>query len=45
MADLPSDRIASDRPPSTFVSTDCFGPYVVKRRQSLVKRYGIIFTC
>ena len=45
MADLPSDRITSDKSPFTFVGIECSGPYVVKRGCSLVKRYGNIFTC
>ena len=45
MADLPPDRITPDKPPFTFAGIDCFGPFVVKRGRSLVKRYGILFTC
>jgi len=45
MANLPSDRVTPDKPPFTFVGIDCFGPFSVKRGRSLVKRYGIIFTC
>ena len=45
MADLPADRITADKPPFTFVGVDCFGPFLVKRGRSLVKRYGVIFTC
>ena len=45
MANLPSDRVTPDKPPFTFVGSDCFGPFLVKRGRSLVKRYGIIFTC
>ena len=45
MADLPSDRVTPDKPPFSFVGVDCFGPFMVKRGRSLVKRYGVIFTC
>ena len=38
MADLPANRITPDKPPFTSVGVDCFG-------RSLVKRYGVIFTC
>ncbi|KAK3733837.1 hypothetical protein QZH41_000403 [Actinostola sp. cb2023] len=45
MADLPVDRVTSDEPPFTYVGIDCFGPFYVRQRRSLVKRYGIMFTC
>ena len=45
MADLPQDRITAGEPPFTFVGVDYFGPFLVKRGRSRVKRYGIIFTC
>ena len=45
MADLPADRITPDKPPFTSVGVDCFGPLQVRRGRSLVKRYGVIFTC
>ena len=45
MADLPADRVTPERPPFTFVGVDCFGPFMVKRARSLVKRYGVLFTC
>ena len=45
MTDLPEDRVTPDKPPFTSVGIDCFGPCQVRRGQSLVKRYGVIFTC
>ena len=45
MADLPPERLAANQRPFTFVGIDCFGPILVNRGRSVVKRYGIIFTC
>ena len=45
MADLPTDRVTPVKPPFTFVGVDCFGPFVVRRGRSHVKRYGVLFTC
>ena len=45
MADLPSDRVTPGLPPFSFVGTDYFGPFMVKRGRSSVKRYGVLFTC
>ena len=45
MADLPTDRVIPTKPPFTFVGIDCFGPFLVRRGRSLVKRYGVLFTC
>ena len=45
MADLPEDRIRPHEPPFTSVGMDYFGPITVKRGRSMVKRYGVLFTC
>ena len=45
MADLPEDRVTVGKPTFTNVGVDCFGPFIVKRGRSQVKRYGVIFTC
>ena len=45
MADLPPERIVPDEPPFTRVGVDCFGPFEVKSRRSMAKRYGVLFTC
>lgn len=45
MADLPADRLKSNDPPFTRVGMDFFGPVEVKQGRSMVKRYGVVFTC
>ena len=45
MADLPHDRVTAENPPFTCVGVDYFGPFLVKRGRSVVKRYGVLFTC
>ena len=43
MADLPSDRMDPEQPPFTNTGIDYFGPILVKRGRSQVKRYGALF--
>ena len=45
MANLPKDHLTPDHPPFTYVGVDYFGPFHVRCGRSLVKRYGVIFTC
>ena len=45
MADLPAERLIPDDPPFTTVGLDYFGPFEVRQGRSLVKRYGVLFTC
>lgn len=45
MADLPTDRVIAAKPPFTLVGIDCFGPFPMRKGESLVKRYGVLLTC
>ncbi|XP_043238748.1 uncharacterized protein LOC122390137 isoform X1 [Amphibalanus amphitrite] len=45
MSDLPDDRVTPDTPAFAFVGLDVFGPVLVKRGRSEVKRYGLMCTC
>ncbi|MCP4478563.1 MAG: transposase family protein, partial [Planctomycetaceae bacterium] len=45
MVSLPADRVTPSKPPFSHVGVDCFGPFEVKRGRSIVKRYGVLFTC
>ena len=45
MANIPVDRMKINQPPFSVTGLDCFGPFFVKRGRSMIKRYGVIFTC
>lgn len=45
MGDLSYDRVNPGQPPFTRVGVDYFGPFLVREKRSMVKRYGVIFTC
>jgi hypothetical protein len=45
MANLPKERLQADDPPFTRIGIDFFGPFEVKLGRSVVKGYGVIFTC
>ncbi|XP_063967618.1 uncharacterized protein LOC129271341 [Lytechinus pictus] len=45
MADLPAERVTPDKPPFTSTGVDFFGPFMVKRGRSEVKRYACLLTC
>ena len=45
MADLPCPQVAPDQTPFTSVGIDYFGPFFVRQKRSMVKRYGAIFSC
>ncbi|KAJ8020731.1 hypothetical protein HOLleu_40400 [Holothuria leucospilota] len=45
MADLPANRVEAALSPFTHCGMDYFGPLIVRRGRSEVKRYGVIFTC
>ena len=44
MANLPQERVNSSEPFS-HTGMDVFGPFMIKRARSLIKRYGLLFTC
>ena len=44
MADFPKDRV-SESTSFTCCGVDIFGPFLMKERQSELKRYGALFTC
>ena len=45
MADLPRERVTGFTPPFQFTGVDYFGPMVVKRGRSRIKRWGCLFSC
>ena len=44
MANLPSSRLM-EIPPFTYCGVNMFGHFIIRQRQSEVKRYGAMFTC
>ena len=44
MADLPIDRVSA-APPFTYCGVDMFGPFSIKERRSVLKKYVGLFTC
>ncbi|XP_066928825.1 uncharacterized protein [Clytia hemisphaerica] len=44
MADLPIERTL-EAPPFSFCGVDLFGPFLVKERRAMVKRWGVMYTC
>ena len=45
MAALPTDWTIGNEPPFTRSDVDYFRPFLIKSGRSLIKRYGVIFTC
>ncbi|XP_023819257.1 uncharacterized protein LOC111948793 [Oryzias latipes] len=45
MANLPDSRVTPSEPCLSRVGVDYFGPLLVKRARSELKRYGCLFTC
>ena len=45
MAPLPTSRVTACENPFASTGVDYFGPLMVKRGRSMVKRYGCVFTC
>jgi hypothetical protein len=45
MAPLPIPRVTASENPFASTGVDYFGPLLVKRGRSMVKRYGCVFTC
>ena len=45
MSDLPFERVAGFTKPFQFTGVDYFGPMLVKRARSRIKRWGCLFSC
>ena len=45
MANLLEERLEPGQPAFTKSGVDYFGPLGIKRGRSVLKRYGVIFTC
>ena len=45
MTDLPADRVSAGKPPFSYTGVDLFGPILIRRGRSQVKRCGCLFTC
>ena len=45
MANLPADRVTSEKPVFSSLDCDYFGPFTVKNNRKYEKIYGCIFTC
>ena len=45
MADLPPERVVPGQPPFHCVGFDVFGPFHVNQGRSIVKRYGVVYSC
>jgi len=45
MGQLPEERVTAYGYPFQFTGIDCFGPFMIKKARSEVKRYGCIFVC
>ncbi|XP_038071855.1 uncharacterized protein LOC119740577 [Patiria miniata] len=45
MANLPANRLLSEKPAFTSTGIDYFGPFNIKQGRNIKKRYGVVFTC
>ena len=42
MADLPPCRLQVNEPPFYYVGVEYFGPFLIKQKHRLIKRYGCL---